>query len=57
MQTQILVTIDHKKPLPDQAPVLDILAQRLYGYLSAHDCLSDVEARLWSEVKEGEPSC
>ena len=51
------MTIDHKKPLPDQAPVLDILAQRLYGYLSAHDCLSDVEARLWSEVKEGEPSC
>ena len=51
------MTIEHKKQLPDKTPVTDILAQRLYGYLFSQGHEVGVEARLWSEVKEDEPSC
>lgn len=52
MKTQILIEIDHKKPLPEKTPITDVIAQRVYGFLYANGVEAGVVAKLWDETKE-----
>lgn len=46
MKTTIILEIEHKKDLPSRVPLVDIIAQRTYGYIYSQGCEVGVTARL-----------
>lgn len=62
MRTILIVTIEHKKPLPDNTPITDIAGQRLYSYLYSQGVEAGVRVslvqdkpELWERV-DGQPA-
>lgn len=55
MKTVIELEIEHQKDLPSRAPVTDVIAQRVYGYLYANGVEAGVTAKVLLEVKEEAP--
>lgn len=62
MRTLLIVTIDHRKPLPEKTPITDIAGQRLYSYLYSQGVEAGVRVslvqdkpELW-EKSDGQPA-
>jgi hypothetical protein len=57
-ETILILTIRHKKPLPDKTPITDIAGQRLYSYLYSQGVEASVRASLVPQKpEEWEVSC
>lgn len=62
MKTILILTIEHKKPLPTKTPITDVVSERTYNYLFAQGVEVGVRASLAAEKVEaweashGEPA-
>lgn len=52
MKTILILTIEHKKPLPVKTPITDVVAERTYNFLYAQGCEAGVRAVLVPEKRE-----
>jgi hypothetical protein len=52
VKTILILTIDHKKPLPTKVPITDVASERLYNYLYAQGVEAGVRASVASEKVE-----
>jgi hypothetical protein len=52
VKTIVILTIEHKRPLPDKVPVTDVIAERTYKYLYSQGVEVGVRASLVQEKRE-----
>jgi hypothetical protein len=50
VKTIVILTIEHKKPLPVKVPITDIAADRIQNYLYSQGCEASVTATQLSEI-------
>jgi hypothetical protein len=54
VKTILIVTVDHKKPLPERMELSDVAAQRLYGWLYSQGVEASVNASYAQKEVEDE---
>jgi hypothetical protein len=52
VRTILILTIEHKKPLPTKAPITDVVSERIYNYLYAQGVEASVRASIAQEKAE-----
>jgi hypothetical protein len=50
VKTIVILTIEHKKPLPVRVPITDISAERIQNYPYSQGCEATVTASQLSEI-------